>query len=168
VSESRVRENRMHGSTGGRWRSCTHGATEPTHPPGKPAGLSPSDLPTADQPAAYLTICTRGARHTRNAGSRVGISSSTDGARGSLATTSMRPDRRLMYMASRLTGWAGSPSERYQKSLGSLLARSVEHRSAASDNHGREILSRSSALPGSSIQIWTCSGTVTLEYSIGA
>src|SRR6266487_1718157 len=46
----------MHGSTGGRWRSCVHGATEPTHPAGKPAGLSPSDLPTADQPAAYLTI----------------------------------------------------------------------------------------------------------------
>jgi len=48
----------MHGSTGGRWRSCVHGATEPTHPAGKPAGLSPSDLPTADQPAAYLTIWT--------------------------------------------------------------------------------------------------------------
>src|SRR6266536_6644036 len=46
----------MHGSTGGRWRSCVHGATEPTHPAGKPAGLSPSDLPTADQPAAYLTF----------------------------------------------------------------------------------------------------------------
>src|SRR6266536_223109 len=46
----------MHGSTGGRWRSCVHGATEPTHPAGKPAGLSPSDLPTADQPAAYLTV----------------------------------------------------------------------------------------------------------------
>ena len=47
----------MHGSTGGRWRSCVHGATEPTHPSGKPAGLSPSDLPTTDQPAAYLTDC---------------------------------------------------------------------------------------------------------------
>jgi hypothetical protein len=33
----------------------THGATDTTHPPRKRAGLSPSDLPATDQPAAYLT-----------------------------------------------------------------------------------------------------------------
>jgi hypothetical protein len=45
MSESRVRENRMHGSIGGRWRGRSHGVTESMHLTGKPAGLSPSDLP---------------------------------------------------------------------------------------------------------------------------
>jgi hypothetical protein len=38
-----VRENRTHGSIGGRWGGDAHGETE-TAPPGKPDGLSPSDL----------------------------------------------------------------------------------------------------------------------------
>jgi hypothetical protein len=35
----------MHGSIGGRWRGRSHGVTESMHLTGKPAGLSPSDLP---------------------------------------------------------------------------------------------------------------------------
>ena len=45
MSESRVPENGTHGSIGGRWGGRSHGVTESMHPTGKPAGLSPSDLP---------------------------------------------------------------------------------------------------------------------------
>jgi hypothetical protein len=49
-----VRENRTHGSIGGRWPDDAHGETEHA-PDGKPDGLSPPDLPATEQPAAYLT-----------------------------------------------------------------------------------------------------------------
>jgi hypothetical protein len=54
VSESRVRENCTHGSKGGRWGGGRPGRVERA-PEGKPEGLSPSDLQTAEEPAAYLT-----------------------------------------------------------------------------------------------------------------
>jgi hypothetical protein len=47
-------DNRTHGSTGGAGEADAHGETEHA-PEGKPDGLSPSDLPATDQPAAYLT-----------------------------------------------------------------------------------------------------------------
>jgi hypothetical protein len=58
MSGSRVRENRMHGLTGGRWRSDSHG--EPDQCTRRETnGTEPDHLPLADQPAAYLTRSTR-------------------------------------------------------------------------------------------------------------
>jgi hypothetical protein len=57
MSESRVRENRTHGLTGGRWRSGTGETTSE-----KPEGQRPVLDPTTDQPAAYLTTKTRRSR----------------------------------------------------------------------------------------------------------
>ncbi len=54
MSGSRVRENRMHGLTGGRWRSDSHGEPEPCTR-WETNGTEPDHLPLADQPAAYLT-----------------------------------------------------------------------------------------------------------------
>src|SRR5215831_9079565 len=54
MSGSRVRENRMHGLTGGRWRSGSHGEPEPSTRR-ETRGTEPGHLPLADQPAAYLT-----------------------------------------------------------------------------------------------------------------
>jgi hypothetical protein len=54
MSGSRVRENRMHGLTGGRWRSGSHGEPEPSTRR-ETRGTEPGRLPLADQPAAYLT-----------------------------------------------------------------------------------------------------------------
>jgi len=54
MSESRVRENRMPGLTGGRWRSGSHG--EPAQCARRETGgTEPDHLPLADQPAAHLT-----------------------------------------------------------------------------------------------------------------
>ena len=45
-------------------------ASRNTHPPGKPAGLSPADLPLLAEPVAYLTSAAipeeRTARETRD------------------------------------------------------------------------------------------------------
>jgi len=54
MSGSRVRENRMHGLTGGRWRSGSHGEPD-TRTQRETGGTEPGHLPHADQPAAYLT-----------------------------------------------------------------------------------------------------------------
>ncbi len=54
MSESRVRENRMPGLTGGRWRSGSHGEPEPCARR-ETGGTEPDHLPLADPPAAYLT-----------------------------------------------------------------------------------------------------------------
>jgi hypothetical protein len=54
MSESRVRENRMHGSIGGRWGGDAHGETE--HAPTRETGGTEPVRPTANaEPAAYLT-----------------------------------------------------------------------------------------------------------------
>ena len=50
MSESRVREIRMHGLIGGRWRSGQQSTTSE-----KPEGQRPVLDRHADQPAAYLT-----------------------------------------------------------------------------------------------------------------
>ncbi len=51
---SRVRENRMPGLMGGRWRSGSHGQPEGcAHR--ETGGIEPGRLQLADQPAAYLT-----------------------------------------------------------------------------------------------------------------
>ena len=44
----------MHGLTGGRWRSDSHGEPEPCTR-WETNGTEPDHLPLADQPAAYLT-----------------------------------------------------------------------------------------------------------------
>src|SRR6266545_3626433 len=54
MSESRVRENRMPGLTGGRWRSGSHGEPERCARR-ETGGTEPDHLPRADPPAAYLT-----------------------------------------------------------------------------------------------------------------
>jgi hypothetical protein len=54
MSGSRVRENRMHGLTGGRWRGGSHGEPEACTRR-ETGGTEPRRLPLADQPAAYLT-----------------------------------------------------------------------------------------------------------------
>jgi hypothetical protein len=54
MSESRVRENRMHGSIGGRWGGDAHGETE--HAPGRETtGTEPARPTSTTKPAAYLT-----------------------------------------------------------------------------------------------------------------
>src|SRR5262245_6827646 len=61
MAESRVRENRTPGLTGGRWRSDSHGEPERcTHR--ETSGTEPDHLPLVNQPAAYLT----GVGNTRN------------------------------------------------------------------------------------------------------
>ncbi len=67
MSESRVRENRMPGLTGGRWRSGSHGEPERCARR-ETGGTEPDHLPLADPPAAYLTAATevrKAANHQR-------------------------------------------------------------------------------------------------------
>ncbi len=59
MSESRVRENRMPGLTGGRWRSGSHGEPERCARR-ETGGTEPDHLPRADPPAAYLTSAVGG------------------------------------------------------------------------------------------------------------
>jgi len=55
MSESRVRENRTHGSIGGRWRDSHPGHDGiRTHPDTSP-GLDPATPHGTVDPAAYLT-----------------------------------------------------------------------------------------------------------------
>jgi hypothetical protein len=54
MSESRVRENRMHGSIGGRWPDDDHGETEHA-PPGEIRRTEPVRPTAVAEPAAYLT-----------------------------------------------------------------------------------------------------------------
>ena len=51
MSESRVRENRMHGSIGGRWG----GVTVPAEKSDEPEGLRSTPGTRTTKPAAYLT-----------------------------------------------------------------------------------------------------------------
>jgi hypothetical protein len=54
MSESRVRENRMHGSIGGCWGGDDHG--EPEYAPDRETGgTEPGHLPLFAEPVAYLT-----------------------------------------------------------------------------------------------------------------
>src|SRR5207244_6658070 len=70
MSESRVRENRMPGLTGGRWRSGSHGEPERCARR-ETGGTEPDHLPLADPPAAYLTRVDRD--HVADGQHRLGV-----------------------------------------------------------------------------------------------
>jgi len=64
MSGSRVRENRMHGLTGGCWRSGDHGKSD-TRTCRETVRTEPDRLASADQPAAYLTGISRSGQTRR-------------------------------------------------------------------------------------------------------
>ena len=86
MSESRVRENRTHGSIGGRWGGNAHGETEPA-PSGETRRIEPVRPTSRTEPVAYLTRGHFARNDASVPGSEVWIAASVSSARPSNASS---------------------------------------------------------------------------------
>jgi hypothetical protein len=124
----------MHGFIGGRWRS-RHPRRDGTRTPtGNHQGLSPSDLPAEEQPAAYLTqslsvsspACTAARRSDRSDSVRVtGVSPSCVPARTRRASRrwpTHRWTRQLHHIKGHDRGEQGPPEVAYGRHVATTVS----------------------------------------------